>query len=155
MNHASTLAELIRPVFQSRSRGVVGVVDDLLEICRDRGLSLEWHAGQCRIGPVELLPDQEIEVPLAKSVFRAVLARLAAPCNEHRPNSVSPYGGVGVLKVGADPSRLCAVAFTNTADQQDVVLTPVEEDDAVAASTRRITSPRARAARIGSLPPAS
>jgi hypothetical protein len=92
----------------------------LLRICQDRGLQLDWHAGQCRICSIGVVPEEAIEVPLPKSVFRAILARLAALCDERSPGSVSPYGGVGELAVGVAPAILRAVAFTNTPGEQRV-----------------------------------
>ncbi len=48
--------------------------------------------------------DDGLEVVLTwsvgKSVFRAILARVATLCNEQSANSVSPYGGQGELVVG-------------------------------------------------------
>src|SRR5262249_56235813 len=58
------------------------------------------------------------EVSVPKSVFRAILARVAALCNEHAPNSVSPYGGEGEISVGTNPPTLFRVAFTNTPGEQ-------------------------------------
>jgi hypothetical protein len=108
------LPELIRQAFRPTERGVVGLVDRLLGLCQEAGLELDWHAGHCRVCPLELGPRQPVEVPLPKSVFRAVLARLAALCNERIPDSVSPFGGEGELSLGADPATVYRLAFTNT-----------------------------------------
>jgi hypothetical protein len=120
MSNPSPLADLLRPVFLPSQRGVVGLVDDLLKACQDRGLRLDWRDGQCRIRSIGSAPDEAIEVPLPKSVFRAVLARLATLCNEHIPDSVSPYGGRGELRIGIDPPLTYTVAFTNTPGEQSV-----------------------------------
>jgi hypothetical protein len=65
------------------------------------------------------------EVPLARSVFRAILARVAVLCNERSPNSVSPYGGQGELLAGSNPAKLFRATFVNTADEQRLELMPV------------------------------
>src|SRR5208282_5382429 len=62
---------------------------------------------------------------LRKSVFRAILARVAVLCNERSPNSVSPYGGQGEVSVGADPAMTFRVEFANTPDEQRLELTRV------------------------------
>jgi hypothetical protein len=123
MSNPSPLADLLLPVFLPSQRGVIGLVDDLLKACPDRGLRLDWHDGQCRIRSIGPAPDEAIEVPLPKSVFRAALARLAALCNEHIPDSVSPYGGRGEFRIGTDPPLTYTVAFTNTPAVQSVQLT--------------------------------
>ncbi len=108
---------------------MVGLVDDLLELCHARGLQLDWRAGRCRVRSIGVEPEESIEVPVPKSVFRAVVARLATLCNDRNPGSVSPYGGEGELTVDVDPSTVCRVAFTNTPDEQRVQLTRIEHDD--------------------------
>ena len=57
-------------------------------------------------------------MPLQKSVFRAVVARVAALCNEGAPNSVTPYRGEGELSVWTNPPASFHVAFTNTPTEQ-------------------------------------
>ncbi len=129
MNEPSPLSELVRAVFVPTQRGVVGLVNDLLKICQDRGLQLDWQDGRCRVRSTGVPPEETIELPLAKSVFRALLARLATLCDERNPGSVSPYGGAGELTFGADPVITCAVAFTNTPDEQRVELTPIATNE--------------------------
>jgi len=129
MNNPSLSSELIRQLLRPTQRGVVGLVDDLLESCRAQELQLDWHADQCRVRASGLEPEEFIAVPLPKSVFRAVLARLATLCNERNPGSVSPYGGEGELTVGGDPATVCQVTFTNTPGVQSVRLTRVQSDN--------------------------
>ena len=66
-----------------------------------------------------------IEKPLRKSVFRAILARLAALCNERSPGSVSVYGGQGEVLVGDNPLKLLRISFANTPDEQWLTLNPI------------------------------
>src|SRR5579859_6836435 len=100
MNTTSQLTETIRSALEHPSRGVVGPVDDLLRLCPEPGLRLDWQ--------------EVIDVPLRKSVVRAVLARIAVLCNERNPNSVSPYGGQGELTAGENPPAAFRASFTNT-----------------------------------------
>jgi hypothetical protein len=87
-------------------------------LCREQGLQLEWQDDQCRVRPLGAQPHESTEIPLSKSVFRAILARMAALCNERMPNSVSPYGGEGQLSLCTSPSTVFRVAFTNTPGEQ-------------------------------------
>jgi hypothetical protein len=61
---------------------------------------------------------QEAPVPLPPAAFRTILARIAALCNERSPNSVSPYGGQGLLAVKGSPSTVFHVNFINTPNEQ-------------------------------------
>jgi hypothetical protein len=128
MSNPLPFAESIRQAFQPTKRGVIGVVDDLLGLCQKQEIQLDWHANQCRVRSVGLDPQESIAVPLPKTVFRALLARLAALCNERNPGSVSPYGGEGELTVGVNPATVCRVTFTNTPREQRVQLTRIQKD---------------------------
>ncbi len=132
MNTSSGFSVVLRHVLAHPQNGVAGLVDNLLAVCRAHGLQLDWQADRCRVcvrgGDWEELDD----VPLRKSEFRAILARLAALCNERTPNSVSPYGGQGELAVGANPPAVFRVTFTNTpAEQKLELLTEVAPEDGI------------------------
>jgi hypothetical protein len=131
MSSPSSFLDLAGQVFRPTHRGVAGLVNDLLELCPEQGLELDWRADHCRVCCLGVEPEEAIEVPLPKSVFRAVLARLATLCNERNPGSVSPYGGEGALMVGVDPATVCRVAFTNTSSAQRVRLTRIQQDNQV------------------------
>ncbi len=118
MNNVSPSSERLQKAFEPTRRGVVGLVDDLLGLCREHGLQLDWQANNCRVRPLGAELHGSTEIPLEKSVFRAILARLAALCNERTPNSVSPYGGEGELSVRTNPPTVFRVAFTNTPSEQ-------------------------------------
>jgi hypothetical protein len=118
MNNLSPFPERLQRAFEPTQRGVVGLVDDLLGLCREQGLQLDWQANQCRVRPLGAGPRESTEIRLQKSVFRAILARLAALCNERAPNSVSPYGGEGELSARTNPPTVFRVAFTNTPAEQ-------------------------------------
>jgi hypothetical protein len=113
----------LRRVLAHPGHGVVGLVDDLLGLCRDQGLQLDWRADCCRVRSLVGGAEEVVDVAFRKSVRRAILARVAALCNERRPNSVSPYGGQGELSIG-DPATVFRVSFTNTPDEQWFQLIP-------------------------------
>jgi len=114
MNTTSQLGEALRGALERPERGVVGMVDDLLRLCPEHGLRLDGHADRCRVHLPNGDSEEVIGVPLRKSVFRAILARIATLCNEQRPNSVSPYGGQGRLSAGPNPPAVFRVSFVNT-----------------------------------------
>jgi hypothetical protein len=118
MNHPALFSERLQEAFEPTRRGVVGLVDDLLGLCREQGLQLDWRADRCRVRPLGARPQESTEILLPKSVFRAILARMAALCNERIPDSVSPYGGEGELSVGTDQPTIFRVSFTNTVGEQ-------------------------------------
>ena len=140
MNQTARLQERIDKAFDPNARGVVGVVDELLLLCRERPLKLAWVDGACHIRQLGTAAGngdrtfwsflrryfvkdtsshhEGVFLRLPKSVFRAILARLAALCNERRPDSVSPYGGGGEVVIEGDTPAVFAVTFTNTPDEQ-------------------------------------
>lgn len=135
MNTPPSLPGAIREAIAHPAREIVGLVDDLLRLCQERGLQLDWRADCCRARPLGGGSDEVIENLLRKSLFRAILARVAALCNERNSNSVSPYGGQAEVTIGADPGTTVRVNFTNTPAEQRLELTPVRRG-AVAAEVR-------------------
>src|ERR1700677_4983336 len=118
MIHSTPFADRIRKAFQPTPRGVIGLVDDLLGLCRTHQLRINFQDSHCYVRPLGAEPQDSLDVPVPKSVFRAVLARIAALCNERHPGSVTPYRGEGEIVVPGpiyehcvSPST-CFVAFT-------------------------------------------
>ena len=118
MNATSTLSDSLQLAFEPPASGFVGIVDNLLSICRGGNLEIVWHAGACRAKIRQGVTEESVEIPFRKSVFRAILARIAALCNELEPDSVSPYSGQGKLAVASDLPAVFQVAFVNTPDEQ-------------------------------------
>ncbi len=124
MKTTAELSANLQNALERPTRGVVGLVDDLMRLCPKQGLRLDWQADRCRVRSLAGNLDEALDLPLRKSVFRAVLARVAALCNERSPSSVSPYGGQGELLLRADPTTMFKVAFTNTTEEQQLELIP-------------------------------
>jgi hypothetical protein len=127
MSRASPSSDALRRVLTQPTGGIAGLVDDLLTVCREQGLQLDWQADRCRMRSFAEDWQEWRDVPLRKTVFRAVLARLAVLCNERNPGSTSPYGGQGEIIVGANPATVFRVVFTNTPGEQRLELTQVGE----------------------------
>lgn len=129
MNNASMPAEELRHVLTTPTRGVLGLVDELLAVARERSIHLDWKGDHCRVQFREGSTSDSIDVPLRKSVIRAALARIAVLCNQRKANSVSPYGGQGELLVGSNPATTIRVAFVNTPDEQSLELMPLRDEN--------------------------
>ena len=136
--HATAFTAL-RVVLEQPHRDVVGIVDDVLKLCHEHRLELDWHENQCRVrrnggtghengGTGH--EDDVIDTPFGKSVFRGILARVAVLCNERCPNSVSPFGGKGQVFVGAEARQSMDASFANTRDEQWFKLSVPSESDA-------------------------
>ena len=122
MSTTSHISAVLRRVLANPTGGVPSLVDELLAVCREHNLQLDWQADRCRVRSSGGEWEEVVDVPIRKSVFRAILARIAVLCNERTPNSVSPYGGQGEFLVGTAPPTVYKVAFTNTADEQQINL---------------------------------
>jgi hypothetical protein len=145
MSTASHISEEFQRVLARPTGGISGLVDDLLAVCREHSLQLDWQAGRCRVRPSGSEWEEVIDLPLRKSVFRAILARVAALCNERTPNSVSPYGGQGEFSVDGNPPAAFQVAFLNTPTEQKLALTIAPRSNAAAPhSNSGVSMKRAR-----------
>jgi hypothetical protein len=128
---ATELAEALQNAIDQPENGVVGLADDLLRLCPDSGIRLDWCEGFCRIRFIGT--NEAIDVPIRKSAIRALLARFAALCNDKSQRAVarlaalrndksqravSPYGGQGELTSAADHSRIIRASFVNTPGEQ-------------------------------------
>lgn len=112
MSTVSPFAERVQDVF-AQPHDVLGLVVELVSLCCEQGLRIDWQNGVCQVRPCAPSPGVPVEVAIPESVFRAVLARVAALCNERSPGSVSPYGGQGELAADDDRATTCHVAFSN------------------------------------------
>jgi hypothetical protein len=126
MIRSTPVAERIREAFKPTPRGVMGLVDDVLNLCRAHQLRINFYDGHCSVRRLGADAQDTLDVPLPKSVFRAALARIAAVCNEQHPHSVAPYRGEGeiILPTPVSPTDLppstCHVSFVNTPSEQNL-----------------------------------
>lgn len=118
MSAVSDFRERIEDAFKPTPRGIIGLVDDLMRLAGQEGFRLNWHDGRCCVHAFGGEAREDAEVRVQKSVFRAVLARIAALCNEQSPNSVSPYGGEGELVASTSPPVRLRVTFANRHGEQ-------------------------------------
>jgi hypothetical protein len=127
---ADSPIEALRRVLLKPTGGVVGLVKDLLSVCQEYRLRLDWQPVCYRVRPAHGEWEELTGVRLPTTVFRALLARLAALCNDRTPDSVSPYGGSGKLSAGTNPRVVFSLDFVNTAAQQRLELMIEAEPDA-------------------------
>jgi hypothetical protein len=144
MSAPSPLLMQLQVVLTSPTRGIAALVNDFLTVCHEQRLQLNWQAGHLHARALGGDAEDEIDVPIPKSVFRAILARVAALCDERSPGSVSPYGGAGELSIEGNPPKILRVAFTNTPGEQRVDLTPVPAKSIDNESLRQSSTDRKR-----------
>jgi hypothetical protein len=125
MNTTAAFSEAFRSALDNPVGGVVGLVDSLLQLCPPEGLVLDWQGDGIRVRLRSGRAEVVLVKPLRKSVFRAILARMAVLCNDRSLNSLSPYGGQGELQVSTHPPQTFRVTLTNTASEQELELVPV------------------------------
>src|SRR5437879_5136120 len=99
----------LRKTINNPKDGFVSIVDDVLSLCRRHALQLDWRDDRCRVRSVGSDEQAEVEMPLRRSGFRAVLARVAKLCNDQAPGTFSPYGGSGKLSSEQDSKTILQV----------------------------------------------
>jgi hypothetical protein len=122
VNPSRTVQDCLRQAFAKTPRGVVGLTEQLLGACAGGHVEFERVGDSCVCrwgGSGEV---QEATVPLPPAAFRTILARIAVLCNERSPNSVTPYGGKGLLAVEGEAATVFQVAFVNTPEKQQLEL---------------------------------
>lgn len=125
-----SLPDRLRLALISPTRGILGVVDELLAAALVGDVHFVWQDGIARLDLSEDSRPLGLEVPMPKSVARAILARIAVLCNERHPDSVSPWGGRGESMTEAEPARIVRVAFVNTPQEQWLDLSSSHDGDA-------------------------
>ncbi len=128
MNRPRPILDHLERVLADPTRGVIGLVDELLNASRQQDIRVEWQAGSCQLFSSNGVLHARSEVPLRKSVARAALARIAALCNEQCPDSVSPYGGQGAIAIEGDSSKLIRASFVNTPETLTLDLAAVSSE---------------------------
>jgi hypothetical protein len=78
MIRSSPFAERVRSFLEPTPRGVVGLVEDLLGLCRSHQLQMSFREGRCSIRRLGAASQDALDMAIPKSVFRAVVARIAA-----------------------------------------------------------------------------
>ncbi len=141
MNKSHPLLDHLESILVNPDRGIIGIVDELVETSREHDLQVLWRAGCCSVILAGGEHPDRIEVPMRKSVVRAVIARIAALCNERNPGSVSPYRGQGEITIDADPLRTVHADFVNTQEAVSLELGCVSSETVSLFGVSQIKSP--------------
>jgi hypothetical protein len=128
MKTGTALADALAKAFDPPASGFVGIVDNLLQLCRGGDLELAWRSNACHVRIRQGTAEESLDLPLRKAVLRAMLARIAALCNQRQPGSVSPYGGRGEIHLGPDSPAVFSAHFVNTAGEQSLRLAHLSHD---------------------------
>jgi hypothetical protein len=133
----NTAAEMsVSKAFEPPENGFVGIVDNLLQLCLGGAITIVWTGNGCRVGIRHGTVEETHDIALRKSVFRAILARIATLCNQHKPDSVSPYGGNGEIHV---TTATFSAYLVNTTAEQSVQLKHLSTNGVGAAKDVRST----------------
>jgi hypothetical protein len=122
MNSSQSVETSLKLAFSPTDHGIAGLTEQLLKVCAYADVTFERIGDICVCRWAEDSENHEIQAPWAPAAFRSILARIAALCNEHSPNSVTPYGGDGIVAVDGPPAMSMQVSFVNTADEQHLKL---------------------------------
>jgi len=117
-----TISDRVRQAFMPTPLGVAGLTDQLIGACAGGGVEFERVGDRCAYRWTVGGETHEGTAPFPPAAFRTVLARVAALCNESRPDSVTPYRGEGVLSAPGHAPAAVRVRFVNTPDQQRLTL---------------------------------
>jgi hypothetical protein len=118
--------DALRDAILKPTRAFVGVVDDVLNLCHANNLQIDWCMETCRVQRLGVESADTLNVPLRKSVFRAILARVATLCDEQAPGSFAPFGGQGELKMGA--GTILRLSWMNTLGEQKLTVIPIQSE---------------------------
>ena len=130
---STTIQGFLQHAFAPTKRGIVGLTEQLLEACVGREVVFKRVGDTCVCRWDENGETHEAPAPLPPAAFRTILARIAALCNEHRPYSVTPYCGEGLLAINGCQSL--RVAFVNTTSEQQLKVGPEADRDERAVMT--------------------
>ena len=122
MNVISEASGVSQSLFRAPHDGIAELVDSLLVACLKHDLEIVWSPDQCRVRSHAREWERVGDLPVRKSVFRALLARIAAKCKEFEADAVSPCGGRGTLCLGENPVTRFHAVMVNTPDEQRLEL---------------------------------
>ena len=153
MTASQTVQEGLRRAFAPTQRGIVGLTDQMLAACVGSDVEFERFGHRCVCRWTLNGNTEEAGVPLPPAAFRTILARIAVLCNERIPDSVTPYGGKGLLAVTGHPATVFQVGFFNTPEKQQLKLKSLGMEVLIAVETKPVLdSPHVQAWRPGGLP---
>jgi hypothetical protein len=126
--------DYLQRAFAPTQRGIAGLTEQLLAACVGGNVEFERVEDRCVCRWTVSGDIQEAPAPVPPAAFRTILARIAVLCNQRNPNSVTPYGGQGLLALKGPPSTVFQVTFVNTPNKQQMTLKSLgaEALDAVA-----------------------
>lgn len=122
MNQTFDALGSISHILSEPGNGIEGIVDNLVCLCQAHHLQLDFEPPRYCVRFLSGARQELGDLKIRTSVFRAILARIAALCNVDFPGSVPLYGGSGSFSPSADNLGRCLVRFTNTASEQKLEL---------------------------------
>jgi hypothetical protein len=115
MSINTDVATELRDILRRGVGGVAQVADDLLLASRHHVVEMEWSDNRPKLRIDAADWSDLSDIGLKKSIFRAIVARIAILCNEQSNSAaMSPYGGNGELMVCGDLPTTVRVTLSNT-----------------------------------------
>jgi hypothetical protein len=133
MKTTTALADALAKAFDPPASGFVGIVDNLLQLCRGGDMELAWRSNTCHVRIRQATFEERLDLPLRKGIFRAMRALPLYAISANR-GSVSPYGGRGEIPLGPDPQTMFSADFVNTATEQSLRLAHLSHNGTNAAN---------------------
>jgi hypothetical protein len=118
----SDVFDAIIDLFQKPQLGCVAIVDGILKIACKFPLKFEWAEDRCQLQILN--SDQQTKMPIRKSTFRAIIARVATIASEKSFLAFNPSVGDENFSIGADVDIGLAARFENSPDRQMLELLP-------------------------------
>ncbi|MGH9676459.1 MAG: hypothetical protein ACRD36_05100, partial [Candidatus Acidiferrum sp.] len=138
MSTASAYSEKLQKAMVNPTGGVVGLVHELLSVCGEHALEVDWRGAILRVRAQKGDWEDLIDTALRQSIKRAILSRVAVLCNERNPNSMSSYGGESVLRLTPSSPKSFRVVIVNTTEEQVLHLIPEVESNSESLGTRGV-----------------
>ena len=124
---SESLATGVLQAFRNSEGGVLGLADELLQLCPTDGMRLDWRDDECHVTLHNGDDPTELHFTFPKAVFRALLARMFGICQGQSPEVANPYQGEGNFVFGPTRDQY-HVAFINTPSVQHLELRRLESD---------------------------
>jgi hypothetical protein len=70
MKTPTPLADAVVKAFEPPAAGVVGIVDNLLQVCRGGDMELAWRSNACHVRIRQGTVEETLDLSLRKTVFR-------------------------------------------------------------------------------------
>ena len=123
--NTTELNHRLKQILQPSPSGVVGMADALLELCFRECIEIRATNFGITSRQANGTETNVIVNPWPRSsVFRAILARIIARCNDYSVDSVPIYGGDGIWARSMDEVSQLRISVSNTTSDSRIHILP-------------------------------